>query len=194
MCVTMRSRCTEILQSLCTVGSRYNTIQCNTIAYTSHNWQKIWYQWCNLWWRHQLDTFPALLAFVREIHRFPIISPHKGHWRGTLMFSLICTWINGCVKNREAGDLGRNRAHYYVTVMHERYHYSDSHERNGVLKPRHLDCLFNFVIVWYKRKHRSSRYRPFVRGVHRWPVDSHHKGLSNVDSVYKWRHHDTRVK
>ena len=33
------------------------------------------------------------------------------------MFSLICVWINGWVNNREAGDLGRHRAHYYVIVM-----------------------------------------------------------------------------
>ena len=35
----------------------------------------------------------------------------------TLMFSLICAWINGWVKNREAGDLWRHRAHYGVNVM-----------------------------------------------------------------------------
>ena len=33
------------------------------------------------------------------------------------MFSLICAGINGWVNNREAGDLGRYRAHYDVTVM-----------------------------------------------------------------------------
>ena len=32
----------------------------------------------------------ALLAFVRGIHRPPVNSPHKGQWRGALMFSLIC--------------------------------------------------------------------------------------------------------
>ena len=42
---------------------------------------------------------------------------HKGQWRGALMFSLICVWINGWVKNREVGDLRRHRAHYDVIVM-----------------------------------------------------------------------------
>ena len=28
---------------------------------------------------------------VRGIHRFPVNSPHKGQWRGALVFSLICT-------------------------------------------------------------------------------------------------------
>ena len=38
-------------------------------------------------------------------------------WRGALMFSLICVWINGWVSNREAGDLRRYRAHFDVTAM-----------------------------------------------------------------------------
>ena len=61
----------------------------------------------NAWWRHQIETFSALLAFVRGIHRSPVNSPHKGQWRGALMFSLICVWINGWVNNRVAGDLRR---------------------------------------------------------------------------------------
>ena len=38
-------------------------------------------------------------------------------WRGALMFSLICAWINGSVNNGEAGDLRRHHAHYDVNVM-----------------------------------------------------------------------------
>ena len=64
-------------------------------------------------WKH----FPRYLPFVRGIHRSPVKSPHKGQWRGALMFTLICVWINGCVNNREAGDLRRYYAHYGVTVM-----------------------------------------------------------------------------
>ena len=61
--------------------------------------------------------FPCYWPFVRGIHRSPVNSPHKGQWRGALMFSLICVWINGWVNNCEAGDLRRYRAHYDVTVM-----------------------------------------------------------------------------
>ena len=64
-------------------------------------------------WEH----FPRNWPFVRGIHRSPVKSPHKGQWRGALMFSLICVWINGWVNNGEAGDLRRYRAHYDVTVM-----------------------------------------------------------------------------
>ena len=41
----------------------------------------------------------------------------KGQWRGALMFSLICVWINDWVNNREAGDLRRYHALNDVTVM-----------------------------------------------------------------------------
>ena len=68
-------------------------------------------------WRHQMETFSALLAICAGIHRSPVNSHHKGQWRGALMFSLICTWINGRVNNGEASDLRRHCAHYDVTVM-----------------------------------------------------------------------------
>ena len=61
--------------------------------------------------------FPRYWSFVRGIHRLPVNSPHKGQWRGALMFSLICVWINGWVNNCEADDLRRYPAHYDVTVM-----------------------------------------------------------------------------
>ena len=64
-------------------------------------------------WKH----FPRHWAFVRGIHRSPVNSPHRGQWYGALMISLICAYINGWVNNREAGDSGRHRAHYDVTVM-----------------------------------------------------------------------------
>ena len=64
-------------------------------------------------WKH----FPHYWPFVRGIHRSPVNSPHKGQWRGALMFSLICVGINGWVNNRAAGDLRRYRTHHDVSVM-----------------------------------------------------------------------------
>ena len=61
--------------------------------------------------------FPRYWPFVRGIHRSPVNSPHKGQWRGALMFSLISARINGWVNNREAGDLRHICRHYDVTVM-----------------------------------------------------------------------------
>ena len=87
-------------------------------------------------WKH----FPRYWSFVRGIHRSPVNAPHKGQWRGALIFSLICAWINGCVNSREAGDLRRHRTHYDVTVMFY----------CGI-----MSC------------NRSRHYWPFVRGKHR---------------------------
>ena len=79
-------------------------------------------------WKH----FPRYWPFVRGIHRSPVNSPHKGQWRGALMFSLICVWINSWVNNGEAGDLRRfetiscslwrYRAHYDVLIMTGSFH------------------------------------------------------------------------
>ena len=65
-------------------------------------------------WKH----FPSHWSFALEIHWSPVNSPHKGQWRGALMLSLICAWINGWVKNLEAGDLS-HLAHFDVSVMRE---------------------------------------------------------------------------
>ena len=64
-------------------------------------------------WKH----FPRYWPFVRGIHWSSVKSPHKGQWRGALMFSLFCAWINGWVNNRAAGDLRRHCAHCDVVVM-----------------------------------------------------------------------------
>ena len=64
-------------------------------------------------WKH----FPRNWPFVREIHRSLVNFPHKGQWRGALMFTLIYAWINDWVNNREAGDLRRQHGHYDVIVM-----------------------------------------------------------------------------
>ena len=69
------------------------------------------------WWRHEVQIFPCYWPFVRGNHLSPVNSQHKGQWRGALMFSLILTWTNGWVSNRDAGNLRRHCAHYGVTVM-----------------------------------------------------------------------------
>ena len=66
------------------------------------------------WWRHQMETFSALLAICAGnspvTGEFPTQRPVT---RSIDVFFFICAWMN----NHEAGDLRRNRAPYYVTVM-----------------------------------------------------------------------------
>ena len=56
-------------------------------------------------------------SFERGIHPSPVDSPHKGQWRGALMFSLLCARTNGWANNWDACDLRRHCAHFDVTVM-----------------------------------------------------------------------------
>ena len=85
-----------------------------------------WYKWqyfiidahhdAVIKWKH----LPLYWPFVRWIHRSPVNTSHKDQWRGALMFSLICSWINGWVNNREAGDLKRHCPHCEVIGMQQR--------------------------------------------------------------------------
>ena len=61
--------------------------------------------------------FLLFWPFVRGIHQPPVNSPCKDQWPEALMFSLICTWINGWVNSQNASDLWHHHAHYDVTVM-----------------------------------------------------------------------------
>ena len=95
-------------------------------------------------WKH----FPRYWPFVRGMHRSPVSSTHKGQWRGALMFSLICTCMDGWVNNHEAGDLRRHHAYYAVTVMQWNY-------RLTLYVPEL--CLFSSYTIyrisdcWYKK-------------------------------------------
>ena len=68
------------------------------------------------WWRHQMETFSAFLALFAGIS--PVTGEFPSQRPVTRSFDVfICAWINGWVNNREAGDLGRHRAHCDVIVM-----------------------------------------------------------------------------
>ena len=168
-------------------------------------------------WKH----FPRNWPFVRGIHRSSVNSLHKGQWRGALMFSLICVWINDWVNNREAGDLRRYLAHYDVIVMEEywlraicvkNFHIAAKFDRrqgstaaaepslslllttltvcpilylfhnSDVIMSPMASQITSLTIVCStvysvadQRKHQSSASLAFVRGIHRWPVNSPHK-------------------
>ena len=93
-------------------------------------------------WKH----FPRNWPFVRGIHRSLVNSSHKGQWRGALMFSLICVWINGWVNNREAGDLRRYRAHHDVTAMN----------RWGKFRQMSADLFDKHSCTWVCRTRRPN--------------------------------------
>ena len=53
-------------------------------------------------------------------------------------------------------------------------HYNDVIMSISIQQPH--DCLFNRLYRPYQRKHQNSMTLAFVRGIHRWPVNSWHKG------------------
>ena len=69
------------------------------------------------WWRHQMETFSALLSICAGNSPVPSEFPAQRPVTRSFVVSLICVWIIGWVNNREAGDLRRYRAHYDVIVM-----------------------------------------------------------------------------
>ena len=75
-------------------------------------------------------------------------------------------------------------------------------EPDGVSNHQPHDCLLNRYSGADQRKYQSSTSLAFVRGIHRWPVNSPHKGpvtrkmfpfddvIMNAERVsMSWRHH-----
>ena len=71
-----------------------------------------------------LDNLSPLRSFTMMMSSNGNIFRVAGHlcWRGALMFSLICAWINGWVNTRESDDLRRLRVHYDASLMNEACH------------------------------------------------------------------------
>ena len=62
------------------------------------------------WWRHQVETFSALLALCAGNSPVTGEFPYNSQWRGTLIFFYLRL-------NKRLRDLRRYRAHYDVVVM-----------------------------------------------------------------------------
>ena len=111
------------------------------------------------WWRHQMETFSALLALCAGNSPVPVNSPHKGQWREALMFSLICAWINDWVNNREAGDLRRHRSHFDVNIMIDSDWYLP-HPCTGSVIQNHFSWWRHQMEAFF----RGHRWIPLTKG------------------------------
>ena len=78
-----------------------------------------------------MEIFSALLVRCAGIHQSPVNSPHRGQWRGALMFSLIYARTNGWVNNRDADDFRHHRVHYDITLM------------------KHWNTMTFFLYLWF---------------------------------------------
>ena len=83
---------------------------------SSRNRQKLFKHRHNVrsWWRHQMGTFSALLAFCEG--NPPVTGGFPSQRPMTRSFDvlMICTWTNGWANKRDAGDL---RRHYDVIII-----------------------------------------------------------------------------
>ena len=115
-------------------------------VYTQYWIIRVWLLFVNVvsWSTMTSSNGKRYWPFVRGIHRSPVNSPHKGQWRGALMFSWICAWINAGVNNGEAGDLRHHRAHYDVIVMDDSESLTTLHI--GVCWRMHV-CVVVSVII-----------------------------------------------
>ena len=157
-----------------------------------------------------METFPRYLPFVRELIGHRWIPRTKASDAELWCFLWSTPWTNGWVNNRGAGDLRRHRSHHDDIVMDdyqmcwrtaitldnfqcgnlflwlwERYTkvsiLSYIFEMKQVLI---FMCFCNHddVIKW---KH-FPRYWPFVRGIHRSPVNSPHRGQRRGALMFSW--------
>ena len=121
-----------------------------------------------------MEKFSALLALCAGNSPVTDEFPAQKSVTQSFDFFLNCAWINGWANNREAGDLRRHRAHYDVTIK-----YLICWPIFSLLSsPRgYISFILTIlhphddVIKW----NHYPRYWPFVRGIHRSPVNSPHK-------------------
>ena len=130
------------------------------------------YEHMKPWWRHQMETFFShYWPFVWGIHRSPVNSPHRGQWRGALMFSLICVGINGWIKNPEAGDLRCYCTHYDISVM--------------FVEPNLANVCDNFTVLnCLEENLYNSHSTPFLDLIMMQSVHYHH--TRRQKSVQQW--------
>ena len=121
-------------------------------------------------------------------------SSHKGQWRGALMFSLICVWINGWVNKREAGDLRRHRAHYDFTVMRFQVILL-AIWRNAKWPEKNHEILrhYNMVAVCVKTRHIQRDIIQLCRDI----ISTNHSTnnmsrYSRIMSLYKYNQSEHR--
>ena len=140
--------------------------QCSTSSIT-HHWSP--------WWRHQIETFSPLLALCAGNSHITCELPSQ--CGGALMFSLNCAWTNGLAKNWKGMpcivNFSKVFLFYWNAVDKSKCHYED------VIMGAMASQITSLTIVYSRvysgadqRKHQSSALLVFVRGIHRWPVNS----------------------
>ena len=131
-------------------------------------------------WDQRKHQIFASLAFVQGIHRWPVTSPHK--WpvtRKMFPFDDVImkpqdSWLDSNrldIWQAPREQFCRDACH--ISERYDQYNtQSRGFETSRDLAVRRPPAYHDDVIKW---KH-FPRYWPFVRGIHRSPVNSPHKG------------------
>ena len=61
-----------------------------------------------------------------------------------------------------------------TSLLSHLQHWCHSHQCHGI--SNHWNCLFNSLFRLTANVKKAPNYWPFVRGIHRWPVDSPYRG------------------
>ena len=146
------------------------------------------------WWRHQMETFSALLTFCAGTSPGTGNSTHKGQWRGSLMFYLICTWINSWVNNGGAGDLRPHRAYYDVTVIWWNQYLTTTKHNKLYIICILLGCtvtIDGMVQTAIQPKFTISRWHQYVIpcNKHHWDIREMTDTTQSTDNLHQRRTH-----
>ena len=108
--------------------------------------------------------------FVRVIYRSSVNSPHRGHWRGGLMFPLIYAWINGWV-NKSWGWWfetpsrsswrhwnGQSKKQRYISVLHD----TQSNKWSIPFTTKRLSTIVKFSISSVISLFKNSQREPWT--------------------------------
>ena len=145
------------------------------------------------WWRHQMETFSALLALCVVTDEFPSQRPvmrsfaiffhlplnkrlRKQSW-GWWFETPCCSLWRHCNVVRKFSNFDRIRLEVSKNLKTEA-HFTTSqrrhNERDGISNHRRFECILN-CLVRHRRKYESSASLAFVRGIHRSPMNFPHK-------------------
>ena len=112
------------------------------------------------WWCHQIGNISSQRALCEGNPPVTGGFPSKLQWRGALMFSLNCAWINGWANIRDASDFRHHRTHYYVIVMYQQWstllkvkaccHQATSHDLNKCWQSS--TCMTTYKSAWWRHQ------------------------------------------
>ena len=161
-------------------------------------WENCFYKFYSV---YKVSMYNLTFAIVVYTFIYVFAKPHKSYvvlvfvsllqFTPTMLFAdELCNWLCWHSSYREKSqDLVEYFEWPHLINEIDSTHYDDVTWTSYSLKSPIIDCLFNRLYGPTSKKH--PHYWPFVRGIHRWPVNSPHKGPVTPKKASMWRrHHD----